>query len=258
MAKRKNDQVKSSEPTPEPPAKKFKFLSKDKYSRFPIRTRAHANPLSDEAIQYPESPLDVDWNSMYPRLAKQLDTTPKPSILDVGCAYAGLLTSLAPLHKDKIMLGMEIRPRVVDYSQYRISEIRQNDDNGHNIWVLRCNVMKNLVNYIQKAQLEKIFFCYPDPHWKKKNHRRRIISQTLLDEYAYVLKKGGLIYTVSDVKELGDWMCEHLEQHPSFERLTQQEVDADDFVPYVKDSSEDAQRTQQQKKQKHLCVFRRI
>lgn len=252
---------KTETETEEHPQKRFKFLAKDKYTRFPIRTRAHANPLSDEAFEYPLSPHFMDWNSMYPKLVEEKSDssfTPFATILDVGCAYAGLLVRLAPLHPDKIMLGMEIRPRVVEYSQNRIEDLRQNENIGHNIWVIRCNVMKNLVQYIKKSQLERIFFCYPDPHWKKKKHRRRIITQTLLDEYAFVLKKGGFIYAVSDEKELGDWMRTCLENHPLFVKLTNEEIQNDPFVPFVRDSSEDAQRTERQKKDKHLCVFKRI
>ena len=38
------------------------------------------------------------------------------------------------------------------------------------------NAMKYLANFIRKGQLSKMFFCFPDPHFKEKNHRRRIIS----------------------------------------------------------------------------------
>ena len=37
-------------------------------------------------------------------------------------------------------------------------------------------------------QLSKMFFLYPDPHFKKTKHKWRIISQTLLAEYAYCLR----------------------------------------------------------------------
>ena len=53
------------------------------------------------------------------------------------------------------------------------------------------------------GQLEKMFILYPDPHFKKCKHKWRIVSEGLLAEYAYVLKVGGLVYTVSDVKEVG-------------------------------------------------------
>lgn len=53
------------------------------------------------------------------------------------------------------------------------------------------------------------------------------ISRTLLCEYAYVLKPGGRIYTITDVKDLYDWEVSHLEAHPSFKRI---EFDLENFV----------------------------
>lgn len=41
-----------------------------------------------------------------------------------------------------------------------------------------------------------------DPHFKKANHRRRIISHALLSEYAFCLAPGGIIYTITDVQEV--------------------------------------------------------
>lgn len=35
-----------------------------------------------------------------------------------------------------------------------------------------------------------MFFLYPDPHFKKTKHKWRIINQTLLAEYAYLLAEG--------------------------------------------------------------------
>lgn len=45
-----------------------------------------------------------------------------------------------------------------------------------------------------------------DPHFKTVNHRRRIIQMSLLAEYAYCLAPGGILYTITDVEELADWM----------------------------------------------------
>ena len=44
-----------------------------------------------------------------------------------------------------------------------------------------------------------------DPHFKAANYRRRIIQRTLLAEYAYLLRPGGLLYTITDVEDLGNW-----------------------------------------------------
>ena len=55
-----------------------------------------------------------------------------------------------------------------------------------------------------------MFFCFADPHFKKSNHRRRIINTALLTDYAYILKTGGKIYTVTDVEDLHNWQVEKL------------------------------------------------
>lgn len=69
-----------------------------------------------------------------------------------------------------------------------------------------------------------MFFLYPDPHFKKAKHKWRIINQSLLAEYAYVLSEDGIVYTVTDVKNLHDWIVTHFEQHPLFERVTDAEL----------------------------------
>lgn len=36
-----------------------------------------------------------------------------------------------------------------------------------NIGVVRTNTMKTLHNYFEKESIEKMFFCFADPHFKK-------------------------------------------------------------------------------------------
>ena len=45
-----------------------------------------------------------------------------------------------------------------------------------------------LTDNLRKGQLSKMFFLFPDPHFKKAKHKWRIINETLLAEYAYVLR----------------------------------------------------------------------
>lgn len=35
-------------------------------------------------------------------------------------------------------------------------------------------------------QLKKVFFLFPDPHFKKSKHKWRIINETILAEYAFI------------------------------------------------------------------------
>jgi tRNA (guanine-N7-)-methyltransferase len=61
---------------------------------------------------------------------------------------------------------------------------------AQNIAVVRTNAMKCIANFFCKGSLSKVFFCFADPHFKAKNHRRRIINRNSLSEFAYILKPG--------------------------------------------------------------------
>lgn len=143
---------------------------------------------------------------------------------DVGCGYGGLLIKLGELYPNKLSIGMEIRVKVSDYVQDRIKALRvQYPTKYNNVACIRSNAMKYLPNFFHKGQLEKMFFLYPDPHFKKSKYKWRIINQQLLADYAYTLKVGGRVYTVTDVEDLHLWMVKHFEEFPLFKRLTEEE-----------------------------------
>ena len=102
---------------------------------------------------------------------------------------------------------MEIRVAVTQYVSDRIAHARQENAGPdgkpggfQNVSVIRANSMKHMPNFFEKGQLSKIFFLFPDPHFKLRKQKARIVTTTLLAEYAYVLKEGGILYTVTDVK----------------------------------------------------------
>lgn len=78
-----------------------------------------------------------------------------------------------------------------------------------NISALRANTMKFLPRFFARHQLSKIFICFPDPHFKARKHKQRIVSSSLNAEYAFVLKPGGFLYTITDVEEYHKWILEH-------------------------------------------------
>lgn len=157
------------------------------------------------------------------------------------------------------MIGMELRDKVSEYVKERISALRvANPGQYQNISVVRTNSMKYIPNYFEKGQLSKMFFLFPDPHFKEKNHRRRVISTHLLDEYAYTLKVGGIIYTITDVEELGDWMKACLVSHPMYEALTEEELEADPVVKLLSSATEEGQKVARNDGQTFQAIYRRI
>mmetsp|Transcript_10447 Transcript_10447/g.26531 ORF Transcript_10447/g.26531 Transcript_10447/m.26531 type:complete len:207 (-) Transcript_10447:1094-1714(-) len=146
---------------------------------------------------------------------------------------------------DVLSLGLEIRDKVSEYVRERIDALRKNHEGEgtyQNIACFRANAMRDLPHYFRKHQLKKLFFLFPDPHFKASNHRRRIITTTLLDEYAYLLAPGGMIYTITDVAELGEWMRDHLERHPMFARVSDEELAEDPAAQHLPSASEEGQK----------------
>ncbi|PIN19947.1 Methyltransferase-like protein [Handroanthus impetiginosus] len=226
------------------------------------RARAHSNPLSDSHFPVPIFPSQFDYSLHYPQffpLPDRSDGSKKIEFADIGCGFGGLLISLSTLFPNTLMIGMELRDKVTEYVKERILALRaSNPGQYENVSVVRTNSMKYIPNYFEKGQLTKMFFLFPDPHFKEKNHRRRVISPHLLDEYAYVLRVGGIIYTITDVEELGVWMKSCLDGHPLFEAISQEVLEADPVVKLLSTATEEGQKVARNGGQTFQAVYRRI
>lgn len=227
------------------------------------RQRAHSNPFSDHQLEYPVSPDAMNWSVMYPKFydAEKKQMKSEVTIADIGCGFGGLLVELGTEFPDRLSLGMEIRVQVTNYVEDRIIALRsKHEDTGsyQNIAVLRANAMKFLPNFFRKGQLEKMFFCFPDPHFKQRKHKARIITTTLLSEYAYFLKEGGVVYTITDVLDLHEWILKHFELHPLFERLDKDSESRDACVRIMSDATEEGRKVERKKGNKYIACFRRL
>uniref|UniRef100_A0A9J7XW64 tRNA (guanine-N(7)-)-methyltransferase n=1 Tax=Cyprinus carpio carpio TaxID=630221 RepID=A0A9J7XW64_CYPCA len=176
-----------------------------------------------------------------------------------GRALTGIYMELSKLFPEQLILGLEIRVKVSDYVQDRIRSLRAAEPGSYqNIACLRSNAMKYLPNFFTKGQLSKMFFLFPDPHFKKTKHKWRIISPTLLAEYAYTLRVGGLVYTNTDVEEVHDWIVKHFSDHPLFCRVSEEELADDIIIGHLGTCTEEGKKVQRNGGKNFLAVFRRV
>lgn len=222
----------------------------------------------------------MDWSSHYPAFfrAKRDNTTtssaaltptaPHPTIADVGCGFGGLLIALSPLFPSDLILGLELRSQVLAYVHSRIAALRSQNPlpsptNYQNLSALRTNTMKFLPQFCPRASLEKLFLCFPDPHFKARKHKARIVSSQLNAEYAYFVKPGGKVYTITDVEELHQWMCRHFEDEEAgdvkelWERVGEEELEADVCVKVMSEETEESKKVTRNGGKKFVAVFRR-
>ncbi|KAF9895422.1 tRNA (guanine-N(7)-)-methyltransferase (tRNA(m7G46)-methyltransferase) [Aspergillus nanangensis] len=150
-----------------------------------------------------------------------------------------------------------------------------------NITAIRSNTMKFFPNFLGRHQLSKIFICFPDPHFKARKHKARIISETLNAEYAYSLRPGGLLYTITDVQEYHHWILRHFREPEAgeevmevdgddeqlvggagsikelFERVSEEDLQQDPCVQVMKEATEEGKKVTRNKGNKYVAVFRR-
>ncbi|KAK5134137.1 hypothetical protein LTR08_006912 [Meristemomyces frigidus] len=259
------------------------------------RQRAHANPFSDHDLTYPEHPSAMRWSEHYPHFVATIPAAvPKDDpiatrdyneyyvarmekrveVADIGCGFGGLLFALAPRMPATLILGLEIRTSVAEFVQDKAKALRLQQQQQppasagaetppvpggyENVSCIRANTMKFLPNFFAKAQLTKIFLCFPDPHFKARKHKARIVSATLNSEYAFVLAPGGMVYTITDVEDLHVWMVEHLAAHPSFARVAEGEAEGDECVAVMRRETEEGKKVERNGGRKFVAVFRRL
>ena len=229
---------------------------------------------SADMLYSPTSPSAMDWSTHYPAFISPSASTTSPNtplqltkrveIADVGCGFGGLLVALSPLLPTTLILGLELRTQVTDYVVNRVAALRSQHPGSYgNVSALRTNAMKFLPNYFSRGQLGKIFLCFPDPHFKARKHKARIVSAQLNAEYAYVLREGGKVYTITDVEELGQWIAKHFEGEEVgdgrelWERVQGEDLEGDECVRVMREETEEGRKVSRNGGKKFVGVWRR-
>lgn len=171
-----------------------------------VRVRQHVNPLSKK-YQTPLSP--PDWEKVYAQPTEALH-------LDIGCARGEFLMSMATLQPDWNFLGLEIREPLVEQANAMVSELGLS-----NLHFLFCNVNNSLpplLNSFPAGTLQRVTIQFPDPWFKKRQAKRRVVQPELVDTLAAYLTVGGVVFLQSDIEAVAVEMRDRFDAHPAFQR----------------------------------------
>ena len=174
--------------------------------------RQHVNPLSKNFFEI--DPL--------PPLNKVFENPKLPLHLDIGCASGDFLFELSLKNKNWNYIGIEIREKLVLNANLKMKS-RENKNlyfsfgNANNIFNQSNN--KSIINFITS-----ISFNFPDPWFKKKHHKRRVIQPKLINLLSNSMKKGSLIFIKTDVRDLFDHMELTISENMKFKKLANQDV----------------------------------
>ncbi|MEA5596582.1 tRNA (guanosine(46)-N7)-methyltransferase TrmB [Rivularia sp. UHCC 0363] len=175
-----------------------------------VRVRQHVNPLG---IRY-QTPINpIDWERIY------LDMN-QPLLLDIGCARGQFLIEMAQLEPNCNFLGLEIREPLVETANKTRSELGLT--NLHYIFCNANNSLKPLLSSLPKGILQQVTIQFPDPWFKNRHGKRRVVQPQLVAELAEYLAPGGTVFLQSDVKFVAIEMCDRFDENPAFHRQSKQ------------------------------------
>lgn len=159
-----------------------------------VRVHQHVNPLSPYYRQSPE-PIDI---------AAAFAEPEKPLLLDIGCARGRFLLKMAEAEPAWNYLGVEIREPLVDEANRLTAEAGLT-----NLHYAFCNAMlwlDKLFERIRPGLLRVVTIQFPDPWFKRKHSKRRMVNPEMIDTIAKHLAPDGRVFVQTDIELLAEEM----------------------------------------------------
>ena len=198
-----------------------------------IRVHQHVNPLSPFYRFIPE-PLE---------LSEAFVNSQSPLHLDIGCARGRFILKMAQMFPEQNFLGVEIRaPLVIEANRLA----RENDlVNLRYEFNNATYSLNRLLENLPADVLQTVTIQFPDPWYKRKHAKRRMVDENIAATIVKHLKAAGVIFIQTDVDFLAEEMFAIFRTD---ENLIEFEIAANPFP--VKTERETAVE------EKHLPIYR--
>ena len=170
--------------------------------------RQHVNPLT---LKY-QQPIELDPNW----LNNSFSNSKQNISIDIGCSRGSWIIQLAEINPNLNYLGLEIRRPVVE-----LAMMRKTKRNLQNLHFLSTNAnidLERILIDIKKSHIniDTISIQFPDPHFKKKHKKRRVVNQMFVELIANNTEIGTKIFLQSDILEVAEDMTLNFQNHTSF------------------------------------------
>ena len=182
--------------------------------------RQHVNPLS----QFFQLPLSLPSTNIL------FSNSHYPIHLDIGSAKGEFLIELAKKYPEWNFVGLEIREALVGLCEKERKKLEL-----HNLKFLFCNVNVSLDNWLlglDLGQLKRVSIQFPDPWFKRKHFKRRVLKTNLLNSIAKSMSQDGEIFIQSDIFKLIEYMTNMIDKNRYFNRNDEGMLRLIDKNPY--------------------------
>ena len=139
--------------------------------------RQHVNPLSK----------NFDKIESIPSLIEIFDDSKLKLHLDIGCAAGDFLFDLASVNNNWNYLGIEIRERLGKNAKLNVGEKKVK--NLYFVFGNAKNILNDSQNKFIFKNVKSISFNFPDPWFKKRHYKRRVIQPEFIKILSGSLQK---------------------------------------------------------------------
>ena len=156
--------------------------------------RQHVNPLSRNFEEIERIPFLIEMFG-----------DPKLKLhLDIGCASGEFLFDLALFNNNWNYLGIEIRERLVKTAKLKVK--KREIKNLYFVFGNASNILNDFHSKFIVENAKSISFNFPDPWFKKRHYKRRIIQPKFINHLSNTMQKGSFIFIKTDVEDLFYYM----------------------------------------------------
>jgi len=134
-----------------------------------------------------------------------------PIELDVGFGRGLSLFERAEAATESRIIGIEVKTKLAYKAAQRL------DKRGVRRVRVLCGDAREILQRAGPARsVERVALHFPDPWWKKRHDKRRVIGKALLTELARLLKPGGELFIQTDVEHRAEQYLQALRETPGF------------------------------------------
>ena len=182
--------------------------------------RQHVNPLSKNFNEIEK----------IPSLIEMFDDSKLNLHLDIGCASGEFLFDLALVNTNWNYIGIEIRERLVKTAKLKVRE--REIRNLHFLFGNANNILNDAQCKFIIKNLKSISFNFPDPWFKKRHYKRRVIQPNFINILSNSMQKGSLIFIKTDVKDLFKYMDCTISSNKNFKKIDKKDFNySESFNP---------------------------
>ncbi len=147
-----------------------------------------------------------------------------PIILEIGCGQGDYSNSLAKDFPGKNFLGIDIKGARIYTAAKKALE-----NSMTNVCFYLGNV-EILLQQFQPQSIEQIYIPFPDPHVKRKNENRRLISDDFFVLYKKVIMRNGTIQLKTDNLKIYEEALKSIKNNSGKILFASEKVDIENYT----------------------------